>query len=148
MLPTSTSSPDPPTLSNLTSLNPLAGRVSAIYVSAVFHLFPAEGQSRLARALAGLLSPLPGSMISGSHNAAPDGQEGVSDVLQSADGSEAITQFRHSPSTWKALWDGEVFEKGTVKVDTELDVWKSEGMAGGSVAALEFYVLRWSVTRL
>ena len=32
-----------PDLHSLTSLNPLAGRVTAIYCGAVFHLFPEEG---------------------------------------------------------------------------------------------------------
>ncbi|KAF8273973.1 hypothetical protein EI94DRAFT_1794631 [Lactarius quietus] len=61
-----------PDLSILTSLNPLHGHISAIYASSFFHLFPEDAQPRVARALAGLLSPVPGSMIFGKQLGLPE----------------------------------------------------------------------------
>ena len=61
-----------PDLASLTSLSQLRGHVSAIHVANVFHLFSEAGQLRLARALAGLLSPLPGSIIAGWHSGAKE----------------------------------------------------------------------------
>jgi len=67
--PPSGSAPD---LRSLTSLNSLHGRVFAIHASALFHLFGEEKQLHLARALAGLLSPEPGSMIVGLQRGVPE----------------------------------------------------------------------------
>ncbi|CDO72721.1 hypothetical protein BN946_scf184990.g4 [Trametes cinnabarina] len=58
-----------PDLSALTSLNPSRGHVSAIHSSAFFHLFDEEKQEHIARAMGGLLSPEPGSIILGTHSA-------------------------------------------------------------------------------
>jgi len=101
-------------LRSLTSLNPLHGRVAAIHASSFFHLFREEKQLHLARALAGLLSPEPGSIIFGLHVALAEKgfttpETGVGHRL-----------FCHSPVTWAQLWDGEVFEKGVVNVQTKL----------------------------
>ncbi|KAF7367632.1 hypothetical protein MSAN_00826800 [Mycena sanguinolenta] len=57
----------PPSLSFLTTLTPLHGHISAIHVSSVFHLFFEAEQTQLAHSLAGLLSPLPGSLIFERH---------------------------------------------------------------------------------
>ncbi|KIM68605.1 hypothetical protein SCLCIDRAFT_1180250, partial [Scleroderma citrinum Foug A] len=54
-----------PDLSVLMSLNPLHAHCSVINTPAFFHLFDEEKQLHLARALAGLLSPQPGSIICG-----------------------------------------------------------------------------------
>ncbi|KAH9933965.1 uncharacterized protein BXZ73DRAFT_89643 [Epithele typhae] len=136
-------------LSALSSLNPLAGRVSAIHAGALFHLFSAADQARLARALAGLLAPHPGATIAGSHSAAPDRADGEPPraeevVMLGADGS-AIAQFRHSPASWAALWDGAVFEKGTVRVETEL---QAVAVASGDGEEVQFWMLWWAVTRV
>ncbi|PIL34367.1 hypothetical protein GSI_03142 [Ganoderma sinense ZZ0214-1] len=139
ILPTGSAVGTPrPVLSSLTSLNPLHGHVSVIYLGNVFHLFSEQEQLRLARGLAGLLSPEPGSVITGWQARAP--QKGEKTMVLGRDGS-AITQFLHSAESWKELWDGGVFEKGTVKVEAELANYKTEFAAG------EFYFLRWSVTR-
>jgi len=130
-------------LHSLTSLNPLHGRVSAIYASALFHLFREEKQLHLARALAGLLSPEPGSMIFGLHvGLAEKGfttpETGVGHRL-----------FCHSPVTWAQLWDGEVFEKGVVNVQTKLvQVVGNFGGRGDQVPAQTTTLLIWSITRL
>ncbi|KAI0757381.1 hypothetical protein C8Q80DRAFT_1090761 [Daedaleopsis nitida] len=132
-----------PQLSTLTSLNPLRGHVSVIHASSFFHLFSEERQLELARALAGLLSPEPGSMLLGSHGGRP--VKGLR-IEASRANSHGIPMFCHSPESWTELWDGTVFEKGTVKVATQLveivrrDLAKSEDS--------RFWLLVWSVTRL
>ncbi|KAI0639007.1 hypothetical protein C8Q77DRAFT_23362 [Trametes polyzona] len=140
-----------PGLQSLTSLNPLHGHIAAIHASSFFHLFNEAQQTRLAHALGGLLSPLPGSMIigqhagalvKGSHNdklkvkAAPEDAEG--------DSSRALDLFCHSPESWKELWDGEVFRKGSVRVEVEV-VERSVGDASRTGVKL---LLQWTVTRL
>ncbi|KAH9912577.1 uncharacterized protein B0H18DRAFT_889733, partial [Fomitopsis serialis] len=102
------STPAPP-LSSVTQLSQLHGQVSAIYLSAVFHLFPEEKQLQLAHAIAGLLSPAPGSLILGWH--AGLHEKGVLPGPQRPDGQH-MGIFCHSPQTWKELWDGGVFPKG------------------------------------
>lgn len=104
--------PQPINLSELKSLSPLHGRVSVVRVAAFFHLFEEEGQLKAARALASLLSPEPGSMIIGDHIAAPEPKSIINPR------GEKI--FLHSPDSWKALWDGTVFEKGAVAVEVML----------------------------
>ncbi|OJA12713.1 hypothetical protein AZE42_02869 [Rhizopogon vesiculosus] len=123
-----------PDLSNLTSLNSLHGSVSVIHVLAFFHLFNEAEQLYIARAFAGLLSAEPGSLIVGSNI----GARVKGPVKQEFSGVE-VNMFAHNPESWVALWDGEVFEKGTVKVEAEL----RDGGAG-SYRELMF----WSVTRL
>ncbi|KAG2036751.1 hypothetical protein BDR03DRAFT_934287 [Suillus americanus] len=127
-----------PNLSNLTSLNPLRGCVSAIHATAFFHLFKEDKQLHMARALAGLLSAEPGSIILGAHTGVRE--KGV--VNQAYKGIE-IDMFAHSAESWTAMWDGEVFEKGTVKVDVQFRE-ISDGVGGDE----RYPILFWSVTRL
>ncbi|KAF7367620.1 hypothetical protein MSAN_00825500 [Mycena sanguinolenta] len=114
----------PPSLSSLTSLTPLRGHLSAIHVSSVFHLFSEVQQTQLAHSLAGLLSPLPGSLIFGCHIGA----------------DERKPRFCHSLESWVTLWE-EIFGQGGVKVEVELTK---------NVASMRNDVswLVWSVTRL
>jgi hypothetical protein len=127
-----------PDLNNLTSLNSLHGCVSAIHATAFFHLFKEDKQLHMARALAGLLSAEPGSIILGVHTGAQE--KGV--VHQVHRGIE-IDMFAHSAESWTAIWDGEVFEKGTVKVDAQfMEI--SDDVGGDE----RYPVLFWSVTRL
>ncbi len=136
-----TSDTPTPLLSTLTSLNPLRGHVSAIHAGAFFHLFTEEQQTHIARALAGLLSPEPGSMIVGTQSGAHE--KGIR-AIQRAPNMSSLSQFCHCPESWTELWDGQVFKKGTVKVDTELIKFESE-MA---TTQLDYHYLSWSVTRL
>jgi len=130
--PPATEKPD---LSTLTSLNPLAGRCSVIFAANFFHLFSEENQLRLAKSLAGLLSPEPGSMICGEH--AGNLQKGF--LHQEHQGRE-IEMFMHCPESWNALWDGEVFAKGKVRADARLDQVEING--------LTYFRLQWSIVRL
>ncbi|KAF8732671.1 hypothetical protein AX14_004106 [Amanita brunnescens Koide BX004] len=129
----------PPELRSLTSLTPLQGRASAIFLCAFFHLFDEAKQLQLARQLASLISPLPGSVIFGAHiTMLVNGMRN----LESAPSSKA---FCHSPESWKELWDGIVFEKGTVSVETGvklLDRGPGRGIQDKTVW------MSWGVTRL
>jgi len=122
-----------PALTSLTSLNPLKGHISVIHASAFFHLFNEEKQLQVAKILAGLLSPLPGSMIFGQHLGRPE--KGVKTELFGKGGRSI---FCHSPRSWEAMWDGEVFEKGTVNVDERLRHYEEANI----------HMLFWSVTRV
>jgi hypothetical protein len=126
-----------PDLKSLTSLTPLQGHVSAIYTGAFFHLFDEPGQFRVARQLASLLSPLPGSIILGGHV----GNLVKGTKLNAASGRMT---FCHSPESWKDLWEEQVFEKGEVLVDTHIVelAYKSNERVD------KVYWLSWSITRL
>ncbi|KZT67618.1 hypothetical protein DAEQUDRAFT_713142 [Daedalea quercina L-15889] len=142
--PPSTPPPDHASLKEAGTLTPLLGHVSAIHASSFFHLFNEAQQATLARAVAGLLSPEPGSVIFGSHGGrSKKGLRG--EVAQGLWRTEPM--WCHDPESWKALWDGEVFEKGTVRVEAVLKEGHSRrvGIAedGGIPGSLV-----WSVTRL
>ncbi|KAL5521597.1 hypothetical protein ACEPAF_2345 [Sanghuangporus sanghuang] len=104
-----------PTLFTLSTLTPLKGYVSAIHVSRFFHLFGKEDQITAARALASLLSPLPGSMIFGSHST-----KSVSCEIIHPGSAGGFNVYCFAPEDWCALWDGMIFKKGTVEVKAEL----------------------------
>ncbi|TFY73405.1 hypothetical protein EWM64_g10608 [Hericium alpestre] len=111
-----------PVLKDLTSLNPLRG-----------HL-------QLARALGCLLSPESGSMVFGQHGGMP--QKGSRETIL-----PGHFMFCHSPESWTELWDGMVFEKGTVKVEAEIVVVDREDFKRIWPKAT-YYWLNWSVTML
>jgi len=123
-----------PTLHHRTSLH---GRVSVIHISSVFYLFSEEQQLDLARSLAGLLAPLPGSIILGSHNGGLS--KGVGRRSNPSGVGRPFT-FLHSPESWRELWEG-VFPRGTIKVEAELEesTW-ADGQDRGW--------LTWSVSRI
>ncbi|KAI0735566.1 hypothetical protein C8Q76DRAFT_765975 [Earliella scabrosa] len=133
-----------PQLTTLTSLNPLRGHVSAIHASLFFHLFDEEKQLQLARALAGLLSPEPGSMIVGAHGGRPEKGFRVEALRPKSDGGQ---MFCHCPESWVELWDGQVFKKGTVKASAFLHEIERKDLLPSSPDA-KFYLLVWSVIRL
>ncbi|EIW65002.1 uncharacterized protein TRAVEDRAFT_68659 [Trametes versicolor FP-101664 SS1] len=137
-----------PQLSTLTSLNPLRGHVSAIHASAFFHLFDEEPQFYLARALGGLLSPEPGSMILGVHGGRQE--KGFRTEVGTHSTHRKTPMFCHSPESWTELWNGQVFKKGTVKVEAFLHETPRKDLEGapGIVPGAKFYILVWSVTRL
>lgn len=131
-----------PTLSGVKTLNDLQGHVSALFVGAFFHLFTEQEQERIARALAGLLSPEPGSMILGAHGGAP--KKGIWNPARSD-----YQMFRHSPESWKDLWEG-IFGKGNVEVQARITREEGGNDFFGTWPGNDdpYYVLEWSVTRL
>ncbi|KAF8075122.1 hypothetical protein FPV67DRAFT_616025 [Lyophyllum atratum] len=125
-----------PGLASLTSLTPLQGRISAIHASSFFHLFSEERQQELAERVATLLSPLPGSIIFGSHIGSRE-----KGYVGSAEGEPRL--FCHSPDSWSELWDCKVFGKGTAKVDARLKYVERPDAPNDNPFAL----LVWSITR-
>lgn len=130
-----------PSLSSLTSLNPLQGRISAIHVSAFFHLFDEAEQLHVAKALASLLSPEPGSMIFGAHSSQPE--------KGSRTNFRGKVIFCHPPESWRELWDGKVFRKGSVSVEAGLHKSDRKDLVGSTdPPARVHYHMAWSVKRL
>jgi len=123
----------PPDLYTLKSLTPLQGHVSAIHASAFFHLFDKDRQQALGKRLGSLLSPLPGSLILGSHRALLDGPGILTNMRE-----EQV--FCHSPESWKEFWDGGIFPAGAVQVEAELVPRIRDGQ--------QQWMMRWSVTRI
>lgn len=123
-----------PDLDTPKSLDPLRGHLSAIHTSAFFHLFNREEQLLIAKKLASLLSPLPGSTIFGSHLGFSEPHEEV---------ENGISLFGHSPESWKKMWEEEVFTNGiTIHVDADMV---------GHESSDEFphtRMINWVVTRL
>ncbi|KAJ7467478.1 hypothetical protein FB451DRAFT_1352474 [Mycena latifolia] len=121
-----------PNLHSITSLNDLRGHLSAIHSASLFHLFSETKQLELARKMAGLLTPRAGSMIFGCHGALPT--KGY--TLASA----GKHMFCHSPESWRDMWDGGVFEAGSVEVQAVL---RNVGKVLSPTT--DFYMLFWSV---
>lgn len=131
-------------LASLTSLTPLRGRLSAIHASSFFHLFSEDQQAQLARLLASLLSPEPGSMILGAHVGRPE--KGLRMEFLRPNAAAAARMFCHSPESFVEMWD-EVFGAGRVKTAARLlEVErKDEKQVDSNV---KFYIMGWSVKRL
>jgi hypothetical protein len=129
--------PRPADLKILTSLTPLQGHISVIHASLLFHLFDEEKQLTLAKQLATLLSPEPGSIIFGVH-----GGLNTKGMKLSYSGRQ---MFCHSPESWIELWDGVVFRKGSVKVEAMIVERESPR---DDYPAPKFLLLVWAVTRL
>ncbi|PBK67609.1 hypothetical protein ARMSODRAFT_1020608 [Armillaria solidipes] len=106
-----------PKLSQVQSLADLQGNISAIHTSSFFHLFDEEGQFEIAKIMATLLSSESGSMIFGSHVGRPE--KGFRSEVASKS-VQRRNMFCHSPESWRSLWDGEIFPKGSIRVDAFL----------------------------
>ncbi|TFK88185.1 hypothetical protein K466DRAFT_453461, partial [Polyporus arcularius HHB13444] len=124
----------PPALPTLKSLNPLHGQVSVISACFVFDELSAPQQLQLARGLAGLLSAESGSMIIGVNR--PQSELGR---RQMNDTAGAVYD---SQECWSDLWDGQLFQKGTVKVETRLRADHQSTVSHGA------WFMEWTVTRL
>ncbi|KAJ7485682.1 hypothetical protein FB451DRAFT_1230723 [Mycena latifolia] len=127
--------PAPP-LASLANLTPLRGHIAAIHISCVFHLFLEPEQLHLVRALAGLLSPMRGSVIFGCHVGRRE--KGFREASQGIC-IAGRSMFCHSPESWRGMWE-EVFPEGSVEVDTDLQRRASDPPDVG--------ILAWSVTRV
>ncbi|KAF8558297.1 hypothetical protein OG21DRAFT_1595447 [Imleria badia] len=144
-------------LSNISTLNDLRGKVSAIWATAFFHLFSEKKQCQLAHALGSLLSPESGSIIFGSHVALPN-----KCVLTEKISDKDVRMFCHDPDSWKEMWvgstaqsitgvdpaddagglDAAVFAPNSVKLASTLIPVKSEAGESG------LWLLVWSITRV
>ncbi|KAI0336236.1 hypothetical protein GY45DRAFT_592101 [Cubamyces sp. BRFM 1775] len=128
----------PPDLSELSSLNPLRGHVIAIHASSFFHLFDEEKQEHIARAFAGLLSPMPGSMILGMQ-----GGVGHINPMVKTHGEKGgtFTMYCQTPERWTKMWE-RVFPKDTVRVEARI------GPERVGLGETKYEFLQWCVTRL
>ena len=137
--PVQSRSPSP--IASVSSLTELRGHISTIYASFLFHLFDEETQFELGKRLAALLDPRPGSIIFGSHSAAP---------VQSQWSDPFTKMFCHSPESWRQMWEEQIFEKGQVKVNTTLEELSvtAEGRVVPVGGETKLYLLAWSVERL
>ncbi|KAJ7142267.1 hypothetical protein C8R44DRAFT_923786, partial [Mycena epipterygia] len=140
---TSTSTAPSPNLSTVTSLTALNSHISIIHTSCFFHLFDEQKQTELAHLVAGLLSPLPGSMIFGAHVAKKVKGSRLGLYLCS-DGHPQM--FCHSPESWTQLWEN-VFPKGSIRVESTL---KTRGKSKVSVGSDgdEEGLMEWSCIRV
>jgi hypothetical protein len=142
-----------PSLSDLSSLTPLQGKLSAIHASAFFHLFSEDEQRTLARLLASLLRPEKGSVIFGEHGA--KSQKGFRKRVRGAS-TGANQMFCHSPESWKEVWVKDIFGgddgKGDerIKVDAGLVQVERKDLLDGSESEEDatFYIMHWCITRL
>ncbi|KAG1760761.1 hypothetical protein EDD22DRAFT_899655 [Suillus occidentalis] len=89
----------PPDLSSPASLINLHGELTAIHASSIFHLFTAEQQASLVRAVAALLSPVPGSIAFGSHVGLP--KQGT---IQEETLGMTVEMYCYDPESWNKLW--------------------------------------------
>ena len=137
-----------PQLAELSSLNPLRGHVSAIHASSFFHLFNEEKQLELARKLAALLSPEPGSMLFGMHVGRPEKGLRVEAIRANSKGTEqGVRMFCHCPESWTEMWVKDVFGEGNVKVEANLVEVERDDMVAATVDT-KVYMMCWSVVRL
>lgn len=85
-------------------------------------------------------------MLLGSHGGRPE--KGYrTEAIRST--SHGMTMFCHCPESWIELWDGQIFKKGTVKVEAFLHEVKRKDLEPTDPAPeTRFYLLVWSVTRL
>ncbi|OJA08414.1 hypothetical protein AZE42_00975 [Rhizopogon vesiculosus] len=124
-------SPPPPDLSLVTSLNDLHGKLTAVHASSIFHLFSAEEQASLVRSVAALLYPAEGSVVFGSHIGLP--KQGT--VREEIFGRMEEV-YCYDPESWNKLWA----DAGPFKTEASLTE-----MVGpkGEVA----WMMVWSATR-
>lgn len=132
-------------LSSLTSLTPLQHQVSVIYTSSFFHLFEEDKQRHLTHLVASLLSPLPGSIIFGSHMGASDSEDDMSGRTRFT--IRGGTAFAHSPTSWKELWVGKdgPFKPEAVSLETVMSEPSRRHILNGPYL---FYRHVWSITRV
>ena len=132
----------PPTVASVNTLTELRGHISAIHASSLFHLFNEEKQFELGKRLAALLDPRPGSIIFGSHGGMP---------VKGQPSAIFKKMFCHSPESWTEMWEEQIFEKGQVKVNT--DLWELNVVGGKERTTsvddgTKLYWLFWSVERM
>lgn len=138
----------PPPLKSLTSLTPLQHHVSVIYTAAFFHLFEEDKQRQLVFLFASLLSPLPGSIIFGSHTGASDSDEDKS-------GKDRVTfrgekAFAHSRTSWKELWTGKdgPFKPDQISLKVEVVERDRRFVHHHQSLGVKTYHHVWSITRI
>jgi len=100
-----------PVLSTQRDLTLLYNQVTCIHAGDIFHRLSEPEQRGLAKRLGGLLCGMGGCVIFGQ-------QPGMTRPGPKVDGGVEI--YCHSPESWKDIWDGWVFNEGSVKCSTHL----------------------------
>ncbi|PIL30037.1 hypothetical protein GSI_07949 [Ganoderma sinense ZZ0214-1] len=102
-----------PSLTGLTSLNPLRGHVSAVYLGKFLHVFDEAGQAHIARALAGLLSPESGSILFGVQGA-------LEERGPFSPACSDWTMFCHSPESLGRLFEDAFGGPGRIRFESRM----------------------------
>jgi len=87
----------------VSKLDDLAGRVSFIYTSSMFHLFDEAKQKELAKRMVRLWTREPGAIIFGRHQA-------LEQAGNLSKGRPGWNSHGHSPASWETMWK-EAFEE-------------------------------------
>jgi len=127
-----------PEIQSLRTLTPLKGHVSVIFLQMVFHLWGEKAQLVLARRLAQLLSPKPGSLIIGRQ---------MGDSVPRSIPLQGQDHFVHNPDSWEKMWSA-VFPRGTVEYRTELRRLPNDLPAATRDMVTVTQFLTWSIRRL
>ncbi|KAH9843543.1 uncharacterized protein C8Q71DRAFT_852078 [Rhodofomes roseus] len=113
------------------------------HATSFFQIFDEAKQLALARALAGLLDPRPGSVIFGWHLRTPE-KGAFKWPATPGSGSDGWTMSCHFAESWRARWEREVFMGIPVKVEA-----REEVLPTPPDIKLEGAIrLVWSVTRM
>ena len=130
------------------SLNSLHGHVTIILADLFFHQLKEDEQAAVARSLASLLSPEPGSMIFGNHTALPQAGN-WSPSPRPGETESKMKMYCHSPETWRKLWE-DIFAEDKVEVQVTLSGYGEGTDMRGTFPwnTNPVYELEWSVTRL
>jgi len=128
----------PTSLKSITTLSEVTGSCDAIHAGSFFHLFDEETQFRLAKIVASLASTKPGTVIFGIHRG-----EHEKGLIRNDPSHPVWHMFCHDPDSWKAVWDGGVFQKGTWDVKAEIEESPRPGWQTHKAN-----VLVWSLTKL
>lgn len=78
-------------------------------------------------------------MIFGAHGGSPE-----KGFRSETTANAKVEMFCHSAESWKEIWDGKVFKKGTVRVDA----WVKQVERVGMNPSAKYFLLVWGVTRL
>ncbi|KAI1787643.1 hypothetical protein LXA43DRAFT_702318 [Ganoderma leucocontextum] len=132
-----------PSLTGLTSLNPLRGHVSAVYMGKFLHVFDEAGQAHIAKALAGLLSPEPGSILFGVQGA-------LEERGPFTPAGSDWTMFCHSPESLGNLFEDVFGGPGAIKFESRVVEEPGGPTYFGTWPGNQkpFTCQEWSVTRL
>jgi hypothetical protein len=128
----------PPDIRYIQTLTPLKGHVTTIALQMVFHLWDLKQQLKLARRVAALLSPIPGSLIVGRQMGDKNGRTLM---------ISKKPHYLHNPESWERMWAA-IFPPGSVEYRTTLtDLPPNlQAAASGMLGITQF--LTWSIRRL
>ncbi|KAF8520668.1 hypothetical protein JB92DRAFT_2894244 [Gautieria morchelliformis] len=128
-------SPYRPDLRMLRNLTPLTGHVTAISLQMVFHLFDLNRQTILARRLAHILSPSPGSLIVGRQMGSATPRE----ILLHGN-----PHYVHNAESWERMWS-KVYPRGSVEYRSVLQDLPPDIVTAAKDMVTVTQFLNWSI---